>query len=120
MSALGQFVQQLSANLSLLPLLFLGCPHFYLVTTLSLNTIFKQALVVEMHCCKACLGVFSGTIFVAYFKSGFSLWQLYPYTEDAGVLIGSRKQNCLVASLADIAWIDRDEEKDEDYFGSTR
>ncbi len=50
----------------------------------------------------------------------FSVWQLYPYSEDAGVLIGSRRQNGVVASLADIAWIDRDEEDDEDLFGRPR
>ncbi|XP_044031586.1 mitochondrial fission regulator 1 isoform X2 [Siniperca chuatsi] len=47
-------------------------------------------------------------------------FQLYPYNEDAGVLIGTRSQNGLVASLADIAWIDRDEEDDEDFFGRSR
>nr|XP_046226590.1 mitochondrial fission regulator 1 [Scatophagus argus] len=47
-------------------------------------------------------------------------FQLYPYTEDAGVLIGARRQNGLVASLADIGWIDRDDEDDEDYFGRPR
>lgn len=48
------------------------------------------------------------------------LWQLYPYSEDAAVLIGARKQNGLVASLADIAWLDQNEEDDEDYFGRPR
>ncbi|XP_032360379.1 mitochondrial fission regulator 1 isoform X1 [Etheostoma spectabile] len=47
-------------------------------------------------------------------------FQLYPYNEDAGVLIGSRRQTGLVASLADVAWIDRDEEDDEDSFGRPR
>ncbi|XP_017261872.1 mitochondrial fission regulator 1 isoform X2 [Kryptolebias marmoratus] len=42
---------------------------------------------------------------------------LFPYNEDAGVLIGTRKKTSLVASLADIAWIDRDEEDDDDYLG---
>ena len=46
--------------------------------------------------------------------------QLYPYTEDAGVIIGTRRQNGLVASLADVAWIDRDEEDDEDHFDRPR
>uniref|UniRef100_A0A3P8TRT7 Mitochondrial fission regulator n=1 Tax=Amphiprion percula TaxID=161767 RepID=A0A3P8TRT7_AMPPE len=45
-------------------------------------------------------------------------FQLYPYTEDAGVLIGNTRQNNLVASLADIAWLDKDDDDDdEDYFG---
>lgn len=48
------------------------------------------------------------------------LRQLYPYNEDAGILIGGRRQNGFVASLADVAWIDRDEEGDEDYFGNPR
>ncbi|XP_061821358.1 mitochondrial fission regulator 1 [Nerophis lumbriciformis] len=39
-------------------------------------------------------------------------FQLYPYTEDAGVL--SRKNNFAVASLADVSWIDQDEEEEED------
>lgn len=43
--------------------------------------------------------------------------QLYPYTEDTGILFSARQQNGFVASLADIAWIDRDDEDDEDYFG---
>ena len=47
------------------------------------------------------------------------LWQLYPYNEDAGVLISERRTDGLVASLADIAWIDRDEE-DEGYFSNPR
>ncbi len=53
-------------------------------------------------------------------KHGWSLSQLYPYTEDTGVLIGARRQDSIVASLADIAWIDRDEEDDEDCFGRPR
>uniref|UniRef100_A0A3Q1FFD2 Mitochondrial fission regulator n=1 Tax=Acanthochromis polyacanthus TaxID=80966 RepID=A0A3Q1FFD2_9TELE len=44
-------------------------------------------------------------------------FQLYPYTEDAGILIGNTRQNNLVASLADIAWIDKDDDDDEDYLG---
>lgn len=50
------------------------------------------------------------------------LLQLYPYSEDAGVLISStRRQNGFVASLADIGWIDREEdEDDEDFLGGTR
>ncbi|XP_071341343.1 mitochondrial fission regulator 1 [Trachinotus anak] len=51
-------------------------------------------------------------------------FQLHPFTEDAGVLTGARRQNCQVASLADIGWIDREEEEeeegDEDYFGRPR
>ncbi|XP_035511529.1 mitochondrial fission regulator 1 isoform X2 [Morone saxatilis] len=47
-------------------------------------------------------------------------FQLYPYNEDAGILIGTRRQNGLVASLADIAWIDREEDDDEDFFGRPR
>ncbi|GLD54779.1 mitochondrial fission regulator 1 [Lates japonicus] len=49
-------------------------------------------------------------------------FQLYPYAEDAGVLIGARRQNCQVASLADVGWIDRDEEgeDDVDFFGRPR
>lgn len=48
-------------------------------------------------------------------------FQLYPYSEDAGILIGARRQNGLVASLADIGWIDKDEEEDdEDYFDRPR
>ena len=43
-----------------------------------------------------------------------SLSKLYPYSEDAGVLIGARRQNCQVASLADIGWIDRDDDEEED------
>lgn len=47
--------------------------------------------------------------------------QLYPYSEDAGVLISTRKQNGFVASLADIGWIDREEdEDDDDFFGRSR
>ncbi|XP_028288805.1 mitochondrial fission regulator 1 [Parambassis ranga] len=45
-------------------------------------------------------------------------FQLYPYTEDAGILISSRRQKGLVASLADIAWLDKAEEEDD--FGSSR
>lgn len=41
-------------------------------------------------------------------------FQLFPYSEDAGVLISTRRQGGLVASLADVAWIDRDEEEDGD------
>uniref|UniRef100_A0A3Q2WZ58 Mitochondrial fission regulator n=1 Tax=Haplochromis burtoni TaxID=8153 RepID=A0A3Q2WZ58_HAPBU len=37
-----------------------------------------------------------------------------------GVLIGSRRQNCLVATLADVAWIDRDEDDEDDYFSRPR
>lgn len=44
-------------------------------------------------------------------------FQLYPYSEDAGVLIAARRQNGLVASLADVAWID---EEDEDSFSGPR
>ncbi|XP_022067062.2 mitochondrial fission regulator 1 [Acanthochromis polyacanthus] len=47
-------------------------------------------------------------------------FQLYPYTEDAGILIGNTRQNNLVASLADIAWIDKDDDDDEDYLGRPR
>ncbi|XP_029698424.1 mitochondrial fission regulator 1 [Takifugu rubripes] len=47
-------------------------------------------------------------------------FQLYPYSEDAGILISGRRQNGFVASLADIAWIDREEEEDEDYYGNPR
>uniref|UniRef100_A0A1A8CHQ0 Mitochondrial fission regulator n=1 Tax=Nothobranchius kadleci TaxID=1051664 RepID=A0A1A8CHQ0_NOTKA len=41
-------------------------------------------------------------------------FQLFPYTEGTGVLIGTRKQHSFVASLADIAWIDGEEEEDDD------
>lgn len=62
--------------------------------------------------CFLCLNVKHG---------GFSLSQLYPYTEDTGVLIGAKRQDGLVASLADIAWIDRDEDDDdEDFSGRPR
>ncbi|KAM9713086.1 mitochondrial fission regulator 1 [Menidia menidia] len=44
-------------------------------------------------------------------------FQLYPYAEDAGVIIGAQRQNGLVASLADVAWIVGDEEDDEGHFG---
>ncbi|KAG7225050.1 hypothetical protein INR49_014505 [Caranx melampygus] len=45
-------------------------------------------------------------------------FQLHPYTEEASVLQGVRRQNCQVASLADIGQIDRDEEDDgEEFFG---
>ncbi|KAM4534118.1 mitochondrial fission regulator 1 isoform 2-T2 [Odontesthes bonariensis] len=47
-------------------------------------------------------------------------FQLYPYSEDAGVIISTRRQNGPVASLADVAWIVRDEEDDEDHFDSSR
>ncbi|CAG04195.1 unnamed protein product [Tetraodon nigroviridis] len=47
-------------------------------------------------------------------------FQLYPYNEDANVLIGERRKNGFVASLADIAWLDRDEEDDEGYFVNPR
>ncbi|KAK5604311.1 hypothetical protein CRENBAI_019658 [Crenichthys baileyi] len=47
-------------------------------------------------------------------------FQLYPYTEEAGVLISTRRQTSLVASLADIAWIEGDEEDDEGYCGRPR
>lgn len=50
----------------------------------------------------------------------FFPWQIYPYSEDAGVLISERRANGFVASLADIAWIDRDEEDDEGYFSNSR
>lgn len=50
----------------------------------------------------------------------FFVWQLYPYSEDAGILISGRRQNGFVASLADIAWLDREEEEDEDYCGNPR
>lgn len=47
--------------------------------------------------------------------------QLYPYSEDAGVLISTRRQNGFVASLADIGWIDREEdEDDEDFISGSR
>ena len=50
---------------------------------------------------------------------GLTLCQLHPYNEEATVL--NRMQNGLVASLADVGWIDRDEEDlDEDYFGGPR
>lgn len=48
------------------------------------------------------------------------LLQLYPYTEEAGVLIGARRQTNLVPSLADIAWIEGDEEDDEGHFDRPR
>nr|XP_019943115.1 PREDICTED: mitochondrial fission regulator 1 [Paralichthys olivaceus]XP_019943116.1 PREDICTED: mitochondrial fission regulator 1 [Paralichthys olivaceus] len=49
-------------------------------------------------------------------------FQLHPYTENGGVL---RRQNCQVASLADVGWIDNDDEEedddeDEDYSGRPR
>ncbi|XP_063340432.1 mitochondrial fission regulator 1 [Pelmatolapia mariae] len=47
-------------------------------------------------------------------------FQLYPYHDEAGVLIGSKRQNCLVATLADVAWIDRDEDDEDDYFSRPR
>ncbi|KAM4718518.1 mitochondrial fission regulator 1 [Anableps anableps] len=47
-------------------------------------------------------------------------FQLYPYSEEAGVLISARRQSGLVASLADIAWIEGDEEEDDGYFGRPR
>lgn len=56
-------------------------------------------------------------VFLSKCLRWFSLRQLYPYSEDAGVLIGARRQNGLVASLADVGWIDRDDEDDEDPFG---
>lgn len=52
--------------------------------------------------------------------------QLYPYTEEAEVLIRAKRQTNLVASLADVAWIEGDEEDEEDeeddegYFGRSR
>lgn len=47
--------------------------------------------------------------------------QLYPYSEEAGVLISTRRQNGFVASLADIGWIDREEdEEDEDFIHGNR
>lgn len=42
-------------------------------------------------------------------------FQLYPYTEDAGILFAAKRKPGLVASLADVGWIDRDEDN-EDYF----
>lgn len=50
-------------------------------------------------------------------ESGLFVWQLYPYTESAGILIGSRRQNFEVASLADISWIDEEEDDDEEDVG---
>lgn len=47
-------------------------------------------------------------------------FQLYPYSEDAGLLISTRRQPGLVASFADVALIDRDEEGTEDFFGGPR
>ncbi|TMS16124.1 Mitochondrial fission regulator 1 [Larimichthys crocea] len=47
-------------------------------------------------------------------------FQLYPYSDNAGILISARRPNGLVASLADIAWIDRDEDDDEDFFSGHR
>ncbi|XP_004081089.1 mitochondrial fission regulator 1 isoform X1 [Oryzias latipes] len=44
-------------------------------------------------------------------------FQLYPYSEDAGVLITTRRRNGLVAGLADIACIDRE---NEDYSDAPR
>uniref|UniRef100_A0A1A8EZN7 Mitochondrial fission regulator n=2 Tax=Nothobranchius korthausae TaxID=1143690 RepID=A0A1A8EZN7_9TELE len=41
-------------------------------------------------------------------------FQLFPYREGTGVLIGTRKQRSFVASLADIAWIDEEEEEEDD------
>ncbi|XP_054893931.1 mitochondrial fission regulator 1 [Poeciliopsis prolifica] len=47
-------------------------------------------------------------------------FQLYPYSEEAGVLIRAKRQTNLVASLADVAWIEGGEEDDEGYFGKSR
>ncbi|KAK7879046.1 hypothetical protein WMY93_030799 [Mugilogobius chulae] len=47
-------------------------------------------------------------------------FQLYPYTEDAGILFAAKRQPGLVASLADVGWIDRDDEDDADYFDRPR
>lgn len=64
----------------------------------------------------SCVGVFSSKCQTPL----FFLWQLYPYSEDAGILISGRRQNGFVASLADIGWIDREEEEEEDYYGNPR
>ncbi|KAM9416969.1 mitochondrial fission regulator 1-like [Salvelinus alpinus] len=48
-------------------------------------------------------------------------FQLNPYTEGGSVLNSAGRQNGLVASLADVVWIDREEEEDEnDWFGFGR
>lgn len=47
-------------------------------------------------------------------------FQLYPYTGDAGVLFGTRRQHGLVASLADVGWMDRHYADDEDYLDGPR
>ncbi|XP_024257137.1 mitochondrial fission regulator 1-like [Oncorhynchus tshawytscha] len=48
-------------------------------------------------------------------------FQLNVYTEDCSVLNSAGRQNGLVASLADVVWIDREEEEDEnDWFGFGR
>uniref|UniRef100_A0A3B4BLF8 Mitochondrial fission regulator n=1 Tax=Periophthalmus magnuspinnatus TaxID=409849 RepID=A0A3B4BLF8_9GOBI len=47
-------------------------------------------------------------------------FQLYPYTEDAGILFAAKRQPGLVASLADVGWIDGDDEDDAHYLGRPR
>ncbi|XP_028290397.1 mitochondrial fission regulator 1 [Gouania willdenowi] len=50
-------------------------------------------------------------------------FQLYPYTEDVGVSISITRPEGLVASLADVGWIDRDDDEEEEegnYFGRPR
>ncbi|XP_034006736.1 mitochondrial fission regulator 1 [Trematomus bernacchii] len=46
-------------------------------------------------------------------------FQLYPYNEDAGILIGGSRPSGL-ASLADVGWLDRDEEDEEEFIGRPR
>ncbi|XP_034025535.1 mitochondrial fission regulator 1 isoform X2 [Thalassophryne amazonica] len=47
-------------------------------------------------------------------------FQLHPYTGDAGFLTDTRQQGFLVASLADITWIEQDGDDEEDFFGRPR
>lgn len=66
------------------------------------------------------VGVFAAKSHLKCWTTPFFLWQLYPYSEVAGVLISERRTNGFVASLADIAWVDREEEDDEGYFSNSR
>lgn len=71
-----------------------------------------------MQCCNVAVSVL---VFSKYWTRRFPPLQLYPYSEGAGVLIGTKKEYGLVASLADIAWIDGDDEQDDtDSFGRDR
>lgn len=75
-----------------------------------------------MHYCVS-KPIFNTTfLFCANVEQGCRfLSQLYPYSEEAGVLISTRRQNGFVASLADIGWIDREEDEDnEDFISGSR